>query len=227
MTCLPSGASDGSCTVGKQSSMCAGSAAMPGARLRLLHVHVGDERVHLHDAGVVRLHPALGQAARLRQLGHREVDLHAGPHAAVGTDRRQERVGKVGLVDQSQERALRVGVRQHARCAQLLTVRQRHARRSTVHRDDAFDLGAGPDLGAGLARRVRHHLRHATHAAADEPPRARPAAGLLARVIVQQHERGPGRGRAGDAVVDRVPAERGHHVLGLEPLGEELRRRTW
>ena len=67
--------------------------------------------------------------------------------------------------------------------------------------------------------------RQPAHAAADEPPRARPAPGLLARVIVQQHERGPRRRRAGDAVVDRVPAERGHHVLGLEPLRQELRRR--
>ena len=39
--CLPSGASDGSCTVGKQSSMCAGSAGTPATRLRLLDVQVG------------------------------------------------------------------------------------------------------------------------------------------------------------------------------------------
>ena len=42
---------------------------------------------------------------------------------------------------------------------------------------------------------------------------------------MEQHERGAGGRRAGGRVVDRVPAERRSHLLGLEVLGEVLGRR--
>ena len=77
-------------------------------------------------------------------------------------------------------------------------------------------------VGTGLARRVGHPLGEHAHAAAHEAPLADAGVAGVAGVVVQQHERGARRRRAGDAVVDRVPAEGGADVLALEPLGQHL-----
>ena len=192
--------------------------------LRLLGVHVGDERVQLHDPGVVGLHAAPGQSLHIRQLAKRQVHLDAGAHASVRLDPREERPGQVGGIAQLQERALRVRVREHAACADLVAVRELHADGATAGRDHAGDIRLAPDRAARLPCGVRHDRGEPTHPTPHEAPLPDAPLGLLAGVVVQQDVGGAGRGGTGDAVVDRVPAERGLHVLALEPFRQELRR---
>ena len=89
---------------------------------------------------------------------------------------------------------------------------------------DTRDGRLQPDLGAGLSRGLGHELGDPAHAAADEPPASRTLTGVT-RVIVQQDVRRARRGWPGEAVVDRGPAEGGHHVLRAEPFAEELAHR--
>jgi hypothetical protein len=65
-------------------------------------------------------------------------------------------------------------------------------------------------------------MRDAADPAADEAPVPDPAVALVARVVLEHHVGGARRRRTRGAVVDRVPADRRHHVLGLEPLGQVL-----
>ena len=125
---------------------------------------------------------------------------------------------------QREERALGVGVREHAPRRDLLAARQPHAHGPPPARHHLLDLGVAADLASCLARRVGHRRGEYAHAAAHEPPLTHAALGLLARVVVQQHVAGAGRRRPGHAVVDGVPAEGRLHVVTLEPLRQELVR---
>ena len=112
------------------------------------------------------------------------------------------------------------------RARDLLAGREPHAGRGAAAGHDPIDLGVRADLAAGLPGSLRHQLGDAAHAAADEPPLPHPAVGSLARVVVQQHERGPRRRRAGHRIVDRVPPERREHVRRREILRQVLGRPT-
>ena len=155
----------------------------------------------------------------------RQVDLDAGAVAAVGIDCAEEPLGQVGRVAQRQKRVLGIGVREHRRRLDHLAGLQLDAGRGAAVGEHAGDRRLGADLGARLARGVGHHPRHLADAAGNEAPSADAAPGVLCGVVVQQHVRRAGRARAGDAVVDRVPAERRLQVIGLEPLVQVLRDR--
>ena len=101
--------------------------------LRLLRVHVGDERVQLHDPGVVGLHAALGQSPpRTAAREAPRLILMLVPMQRYASIRARNVLGQVGGVAQRQERPLRVRVRQHPARADLLAAREPHADGATA-----------------------------------------------------------------------------------------------
>ena len=135
--------------------------------------------------------------------------------------RPRKSAGKRGRVDEPEERAFGIGVRQDTQGAHLLAVRHDDPDGAIAPDVDAGDLGIGADLGARLARGVGHQRRHRAHAAPHEPP-PDPAAGSSGRGFVQQPVRGPGGAGARQRVADRLPAQRRLQHLVLEVLVEVL-----
>ena len=194
--------------------------------LGLLGVHVRDEGVQLHDAGVVGLH-AVGRADPSRTAARSAPGsiLMLVPMQRYASMRATNSSGRSAR--SHSERNVRFGsALESTRVARRSP--RRSARRTPTARpprlSDPVDLGVAPDLAPGLAGGVGHRGRQHAHAAAHEPPLAHAALGFLARMVVQQHVGGARGRRSGHAVVDRVPAERGLHVLALEPFGQELVR---
>ena len=120
---------------------------------------------------------------------------------------------------------LGIGVREHRRHLDHLAGLELDAGHGAAVGQHPGDRRLGADLGSRLARGVGHHPRHLADAAGNEAPAADAAAGVLGGVVVEQHVRRAGRARTGNAVVDRVPAERCLQVIGLEPLVQVLRGR--
>jgi hypothetical protein len=174
---------------------------------------------------VIRLDAALGQSLHVRQLAQRQVHLDAGAHASVRLDPCEERPRQVGGIAQLQERALRIRVREHAASADLVAVRELHADGATSGRDHTGDVRLASDRAARLPCRVGHDRGEPAHPTPHESPLPDAPFGLLAGVVVQQDVGGAGGGRTGDAVVDRVPAHRGLHVIVGEAFGQKLGRR--
>ena len=221
-TWLPSGASEGSWTVGMQTSMCGSSAGRPACASACAASISARLEFTSMIPRVVGLRPGAVDAARHRELVDGEVDLHARALAAVGADRGGEVGGQLAVAEQPEEGVLGVGVGEHGGGADLAAVLERDADGAPALDEDALDRSLGPDLGAGLARGVGHGLGHAADAAAHEAPGADAAVARLRGVVVEQDVGGAGGGGAGERVVDGVPAERALHVLGLEPLVQEL-----
>ena len=99
--------------------------------------------------------------------------------------------------------------------------RQADARRGAAFDDDLSHGGAGADVGAGLARRVRDSVADGAHAA----DRMSPDAGLavhLAKAMMQEYvsrSRGGWRGEGADDAVEREGRLDG---IVLEPFTEEI-----
>ena len=124
----------------------------PGPRLGLAGVHLGDGRVDLHDPAVVRLHAVAVDRRRDRQPVDGEVDLHARALAAVGLDGGPEPVGHRAVLHEPQEGRLRVGVREHARGADLHAAVQLDARRRARPRRGSARTGAAVRIVAPASR---------------------------------------------------------------------------
>ncbi len=147
---------------------------------------------------------------------------------------RKSPAGRAGS-HRREERALRIGVREHAGGADLLALGQsRRRRRGRPSTSTVSTSASAADVGPGLARGVGHRRGEHAHAAAHEPPLAHAAAGRPRGVVVQQDVRPcPGVDGPGDAVVDRVPPERRLHVrrtrtarpgTGVDRGREQVRR---
>ena len=103
---------------------------------------------------------------------------------------------------------------------------ERHARRAAPRRRSCASTSAPVRISAPASRAasamasVRRPIPPRTNPHWRTPP---PASSLA--WSCRSTNAVPGGGRAGHAVVDRVPAERRLHVLGLEVLGQEPLRR--
>ena len=224
-TCLPSGARDGSWTVGKHISMWAPVGRDPGTGLGLLEVQDVERRAELEDAVVVRLRSGARLARHPGQPVQREVDLDAGAVGADVAHRAQEVARQVPRVAERLEGVLGIGAGQHhvagdGRC------RPRAARPATWTPEPESRVRmrstATPVRISAPASRAASAIAsgHLAHAAAHEPPAPQAAAGVVGDVVVQQDVGGPERAGAGQAVVDGVPAQRGPDVRRLEPLAQ-------
>ena len=133
--------------------------------------------------------------------------------------------GRSRAVAQRQERALRVGVRQHPRGQR--SPRRRRAARPTARPPRVTTCSTS------ASQRISHPASRAASAivavSTPMPPRTKPhcrtppSTSSLAWSCSSTYAV-PGRRRTRDAVVDRVPSERRLHVLALEPLRQELVR---
>ena len=173
--------------------------------------------VELHAVALVQLRPL-----HQRQLVERQVDLDARAVADERGERGQEVGRHVMLVDEAEEGALGVDVREHDARGDLPAAVEDDAPDAAVERKDTLDRRVRADLGPCLPRRFRHHLGHATHASGHEAPLAHPAAGLVGGELVQHRVGRAGCGGTRDAVVDREPAQRRLDLVILETLVEVL-----
>ena len=166
--------------------------------------------------------PSPSRPRERRQRRERQVDLsdHAG--AAVVADPVQEVGVELDRLDERQERALRVGVRDDGarrRSARPWRARRRvraPSRTSTRATSTPVRISA-PRLRAAAAER----LRQRADSARDEgggPGRVR-----VDRRLEEQVRPGAGRPGAGEHPVDAARRDRRAQQLRLEPLGDEIR----
>ncbi len=166
-----------------------------------------------------------GAATEVRQLRHRQVDLHR--RTAVvdplhrGAERRRQRVG----TEQLDKGPLRRGIGDHTAGIDLCAVAQPYPLHARAGHPDLGDLGARADFDAGTFRRRAHCRGQGAHAAAHIAPDAtRTTRGP--HHVMQQHVAGPRRRRRGRGADDRIGRERGLERLGLEPAVQDRPRRT-
>ena len=133
-------------------------------------------------------------------------------------------VGQMLLADELEERAPRIGARDHGLRADLLAAFQHDAFARLPCEITTLSTGALQRISAPAALRRRcDRGAHRAVAALGEPPGAEHAV-ELAHVVVQQHVRGAGRARAEQRADDAARRLGRLERLGLEPLVEEIRR---
>ena len=227
MTCVPGAApstSEGSASDGIVASMIGalGRPAVLGVVVGALHgVDAGRD-----DDPAAEQPRVVARGREAGQPGQHEVDLgdRAGrPDVARPPEQARSDRDRVG-----EARSARASGSMPATTARALSSSP-PARTTPVARPSREvmrgDLGAGPDLDAGLASRPPR----ARSASAPGPPRAKTVwpggAAVVAGRVGQQHGRRPGRPRPHRRVLDAAPGDRGLERVRLERLGHEVRDR--
>ena len=224
MMCLPGGAMRGSTRVGMIMSMYGRSAEAAGLGVVVGLLHVVERRAEADRAAEVLAGARAGSvksgspsSARLtlpdepRNRNRRTSCSKSGSSVPGSSRSRKVTLASVGREDRGR--------------LDLLAGLEHDAGRAAVADRDAGDRRLGPDLRAERCGRARDRLADAARAAARDAPGAERAVDL-AHVVVQQHVR---RARRADALERADDAGRGHRRLervGLEPLVEEVRRRS-
>jgi hypothetical protein len=167
-----------------------------------------------------------GSVVRGREVGElreREVDLRQGALGPVVLDALDEVRVEVDRIDQAEQGALGVGVRDDGARRDLLAAREHDARRGAVLRLDARDLGIRADLRAERLGGRGQRLRERAHPALRNRGGTRGVG--VARRLEEDAQAGPRGPRAGEAAVDAARRDRGPEELVLEELGDEVRDR--
>ena len=92
----------------------------------------------------------------------------AGSARAVVANLRQEARVEIHRIHETEEGALRIGIRDDGVRGDLGAVREHDAVRFAVSNDDARDRCAGADLNVGAAGRIRHRRGEGARAALDD-----------------------------------------------------------
>ena len=132
------------------------------------------------------MRPNTRSGRKLRQAVKREVDLQRSTLRTVVLDGLTKLVVEVAGIDKTQERPLRIGIRENAPRSDLFSVFQYDPLDLAASNQHAPDRCTGTDLRAATSSAIGHGLRHCPHSAPGEPPQAAYSSDA-AHVVMQQH----------------------------------------
>ena len=171
--------------------------------------------------------PEVGARPRQRgEIGKRvegQVDLSRGAAQPVAPDRPGEILRKLRGIEEAQEGPVRVEARSDLVPENFLAVVEDHPGDAAGTGQDPPHPGAAADLGPEAAGGAGERLRHRTHPAAREPPRAGSPV-ELPHVVVEQHIGGSRRGDAEEGADDPARRQGGLQGFRLEPAVEVVAR---